>query len=50
MEVMSADVVVRAWKDDSYRRSLPEAVQQALPARPETPDLTDASLSRPLGR
>ncbi len=29
------EVIVRAWRDDEYRRSLPPEVQEKLPPAPE---------------
>jgi mersacidin/lichenicidin family type 2 lantibiotic len=43
---MSQQIIVRAWKDEEFRRSLSEAEQALLPANPAgTIDLTEAELA-----
>jgi len=49
MEI-TADVVLRAWKDESYCQSLPAEVREALPAKPENADqLNDEELALAAG-
>jgi mersacidin/lichenicidin family type 2 lantibiotic len=48
---MSEVDVIRAWKDEEYRRSLTEAQRAALPAHPAgLVELTDGELANLLGR
>lgn len=48
---VNAGMVVCAWKDDAYRRSLPDEIQEALPAPPATEhgDLDDRQLEQAAG-
>lgn len=48
---VDAAMVVRAWKNDAYRRSLPTEIQEALPAPPATErcDLDDRQLEQAAG-
>jgi mersacidin/lichenicidin family type 2 lantibiotic len=47
------DTILRAWKDEEYRQSLPEDVRAAIPARPEAADggavLSDEQLETAAG-
>ena len=49
---LTKEHILRAWKDESYRASLPEDVRKAIPARPTGPDgreLTDGELEQAAG-
>jgi mersacidin/lichenicidin family type 2 lantibiotic len=50
--VMSRSQIIRAWKDQEYRRSLSNAERAVLPAHPAgtVEDLTDAELGAVVGR
>lgn len=44
--------ILRAWKDDDYRQSLPAETRDAIPARPTGPDgtaLSDEQLEQAAG-
>jgi len=44
------NVVLRAWKDEQYRKQLPDAVRDALPNRPEGYEkLSDEQLEQVAG-
>lgn len=32
---VARDTIVRAWKDEEYRASLPEEIRREIPARPQ---------------
>lgn len=50
MDDSTRDVVLRAWKDEGYRQSLPAEVRDELPARPENMgELTDEQLAQAAG-
>lgn len=49
---VTKDVILRAWKDESYRQELPEDVRNAIPARPTGDgghELSDAELEQAAG-
>jgi mersacidin/lichenicidin family type 2 lantibiotic len=47
---MSKNKIIRAWKDEAFRRSLSEADRAALPASPVGPvDLSEAELAGVVG-
>lgn len=49
-ETFSAQDLVRAWKDEQYRESLPIEVRERLPAAPEKlNELSDDQLAQAAG-
>jgi mersacidin/lichenicidin family type 2 lantibiotic len=47
---MKPEQIIRAWKDENYRRSLSDAERAQLPANPAGKiDLTDAQLEQVVG-
>ncbi len=49
---LTKETIFRAWKDESFRESLPEAQRNAIPARPTGKDgaeLSDAELEQAAG-
>ena len=52
MVQVDKDTILRAWKSQEYRDSLPAEVKDAIPARPtgrESPQLTDEELQAAVG-
>ena len=47
---MKPEQIIRAWKDENYRRSLSDAERALIPANPAGKiDLTDAQLEQVVG-